>query len=57
MKKGDFVDVHFDSGCQIGKLISDNGNTMTVKLGTDRGTIIMMDIPKERITPWGKRSD
>ena len=57
MKKGDFVDVHFDSGCQIGKLISDNGNTMTVKLGTDRGTIITMDIPKERVTLWDKRSD
>lgn len=57
MEKGDFVDVHFDSGCEIGKLVSDNGDTMTVKLGTVRGKTVMSEIPKERVTPWGKKAN
>ena len=57
MKKGDFVDVHFDSGCEIGKLVSDNGDTVTVKLGTVRGTTVMSEVPKERVTLWVSKNE
>ena len=48
MKSGDFVDVHFPDGCLIGKLISDDGKTVTVEF--DNG--ILTDIPKEIVTEW-----
>ena len=51
MKNGDFVSVHFDSGCQIGRFISDEGDTVSVSLGTITGeTIVMTDIPKQMVT-------
>ena len=52
MKTGDFVDVHFDAGCQIGRFVSDDGDTVTVKLGTVLGDIIMSEIPKNKVTLW-----
>ena len=52
MKTGDYVDVHFETGCQIGKFISDEGETVTVELGTIFGKIIMSDIPKNIVTPF-----
>lgn len=46
MKIGDFVDVHFDFWCVIGKLISDEGDTVSVEF--DNG--ICEGIPKEKCT-------
>ena len=52
MKAGDFVDVHFhDIGCQIGRFVSDDGDTVSVELGTVTGeNIVLCGIPKERVT-------
>lgn len=50
MKTGDFVDVHFETGCKIGRLVSDEGDTVTVKLGTVLGDIVMTEIPKNIVT-------
>ena len=50
MEKGDFVAVHLDMGCQIGKFISSEGDTVTVNLCTALGEIYMTGIPKERVT-------
>lgn len=49
MKIGDYVDVHLDEGCCIGKLISDDGETVTVEF--DNG-IALTDIPKEIVSEW-----
>ena len=48
MKIGDFVDVHFDFGCLIGRLISDEGDTVSVEF--DNG--ICEGIPKDKCTLW-----
>lgn len=48
MKIGDYVDVHLDEGCCIGKLILDDGETVTVEF--DNG--ILTDIPKEIVNKW-----
>ncbi len=52
MKAGDFVDIHFhDIGCQIGRFVSDDGDTVSVELGTVTGeNIVLCGIPKERVT-------
>ena len=48
MKIGDFVDVHFDYGCVVGRLLSDDGDTVTVEF--DNG--ICEGIPKEKCNLW-----
>ena len=48
MKVGDFVDVHFEQGCVIGRLLSDDGDTVTVSF--DNG--ILEGIPKGLCTLW-----
>lgn len=48
MKPGDFVDVRFEYGCVIGKLLSDDGDTVTVSF--DNG--ILEGIPKDVVTLW-----
>ena len=48
MKPNDFVDVHFEDGCKIGRLLSDEGNTVTVSFGN----AIVTDIPKELCSEW-----
>lgn len=48
MKSGDFVDVHFSEGCKIGKLLSDDGDTVTVEFGN----AVCEGIPKELCTLW-----
>lgn len=48
MKVGDFVDVHFEQGCVIGRLLSDDGNTVTVLFGDG----ILEEIPKDVVTLW-----
>jgi len=48
MKEGQFCSVHFEDGCRIGKIISDDGDTITVEF--DNG--VMEGIPKERIIPF-----
>lgn len=55
MNIGDRVDVHFDDGCKIGVLVSDEGETVSVSFGTIMGSDITIEgIPKERVTKWGK---
>ena len=49
MKTGQFCSVHFDDGCCVGKIVSDDGETITVEF--DNG--IMTGIPKERVMPFG----
>ena len=49
MKEGQFCSVHFSDGCCIGKIVSDDGDTITVAF--DNG--IMKGIPKERVMPFG----
>ena len=50
MKVGDFVSVHFygNIGCRIGKLISDEGETVTVSIGK----AIVTEIPKDEVDLW-----
>lgn len=51
MKVGDYVDVHFDTGCQVGILISDEGETVSVAFRTVlRRDIVITEIPKELVT-------
>lgn len=49
MKIGQFCSVHFKDGCSIGKIVSDEGDTITVEF--DNG--IMEGIPKEYVIPFG----
>ena len=51
MKSGDFVNVHLESGCVIGKLISINEETATVTVEFGGG-LIMSEIPKSKCTLW-----
>jgi len=48
MKPGDFVDVHLEQGYVIGRLLSDDGDTVTVSF--DNG--ILEGIPKDVVTLW-----
>ena len=48
MKPGDFVVVHFPHVCLIGKLVSDDGETVTVEFGNG----ICEGIPKKLVTLW-----
>lgn len=48
MKPNDFVDVHFEDGCKIGRLLSDEGSTVTVSFGN----AIVTDVPKELCSEW-----
>lgn len=50
MEIGDFVDVFFEDGDMIGRLVSDEGDTVTVSI--DRNEIY--DIPKQYCRPWVK---
>ena len=53
MKRGDFVAVHFFDegiGTQVGRFVSDDGDTVSVQLGTVNGDIIMKEIPKQFVT-------
>lgn len=48
MKVGDFVSVHFEDGCHIGTLESDDGDFVTVSFKTITGDrAIMSEIPKK----------
>ena len=49
MKEGQFCSVHFSDGCCIGKIVSDDGDTITVAFYNG----IMKGIPKERVIPFG----
>ena len=48
MKEGQFCSVHFEDGCRIGRIVSCNGDTITVEF--DNGT--MEGIPKEIVMPF-----
>lgn len=48
MKPGDFIDVHFEYGCLVGKMLSDDGDTITAEF--DNG--ICEGIPKKICTLW-----
>lgn len=48
MKPGDFVDVHTSEGCYIGRLVSDDGDFLTVEIGT----CTVYGIPKDFVTLW-----
>lgn len=48
MKPGDFIDVHFEHSCLVGKMLSDDGDTITVEF--DNG--IIEGIPKKICTLW-----
>ena len=51
MKPGDFVTVHLDDGCQVGRLYSDDVETVSVTLGLVTGEeIVMYGIPKKLVT-------
>lgn len=53
MKPGDYVDVHFEEGCQIGRFVSDEGDTVSVLLGTATGEYITLSgIPKNMVALW-----
>lgn len=53
MKPGDFVDVHFPDGCCIGRLVSDDGDTLTIEFKTIfGGNIIVKGIPKNVVTRY-----
>lgn len=56
MKKGDFVEVHSDNtliGTQIGRFVSDDGDTVSVLLNIlNFGAIVFNNIPKEIVTPY-----
>lgn len=49
MKKRQFCSVHFEDGCSIGEIISDDGDTITVEFDN----VIVEGIPKERVVPFG----
>ena len=55
MESGDFVAVHFyepEIGTQIGRFVSDDGETVSVELGIIGGELIVMyNIPKQLVTP------
>ena len=49
MKIGQFCSVHFQDGSLVGKIISDEGDTITVEF--DNG--IVEGIPKDKVMPFG----
>ena len=49
MKVCQFCSVHFQDGCCIGEIVSDDGETITVEFSNG----IMEGIPKERVMPFG----
>ena len=48
MKHGDFVDVHMEEGCMIGKVLEVRDGVVDVEFGND----ILIDVPLEVVTPW-----
>ena len=48
MKQGDFVDVHLEQGCVIGKVLEVRDGVVDVEFGND----ILIDVPFEIVTPW-----
>lgn len=51
MTTGDFVSVHTEDGCVIGRFISDDGDTVTVELNQiGIGAVCFYGIPKEIVT-------
>ena len=52
MKPGDFIDIHTPDGCVIAKLVSDDGDTVTARIGTIIGEQTFYEIPKEIVTPF-----
>lgn len=48
MKPGDFVDVHMEEGCAIGKVLEIRDGVVDVEF--DNG--ILTDIPRDVVTPW-----
>lgn len=48
MKPGDFIDVHFEHSCLVGKMLSDDGDTITVEFDN----AIIEGIPKKICTLW-----
>lgn len=48
MKQGDFVDVHMEDGCVIGKVLEIRDGVMDVEF--DNG--ILTDVPLEVVTLW-----
>jgi len=52
VKQGDFVDIHFKDGCLIGRVVSDNGNTISASFGINNSEdiAIVEDIPKSICT-------
>lgn len=50
MKPGDFIDIHTPDGCVIAKLVSDDGDTVTARIGTIIGEQTFYEIPKEIVT-------
>lgn len=45
----EFVDVHFDSGCYIGRVVEQKEDG-TVTVAFNSGELIIEGIPKERVT-------
>lgn len=57
MEKGDFVAVHTDSGCIVGKFYSDDGDVCSIDFGKDG---IAYGVPKGIVTLYvkvGKETD
>lgn len=50
MEIGDFVDVFFEDGDKIGRLVSDEGDTVTVSIDGD----VIYGVPKQYCRPWVK---
>lgn len=48
MKRGDFVDVHLEEGCKIGKVLEVRNGVVDVEF--DNG--ILIDVPLEIVTSW-----
>lgn len=53
MKTGDFIAIYTEEGCLIGRLISDEGKSVTASIGNKE----FYDIPKNIVTPWVSVSD
>lgn len=48
MKTGDFVAIHAEEGCFIGKLISEEGKSVTVSIGNNE----FYNVPRSIVTLW-----
>lgn len=48
---GDYVEVHTEYGCLVGKFISDDGDTYTIEF--DHG-FLLHGVPKQKCDIWVK---